>query len=80
MNEVPGSVFVLWWIALAVTVVVVVPITLRFLHRTWLAACTIRRYAADTRAAAEAIQRNLGAIGALDDVLAAAERLAKRLE
>jgi Na+/glutamate symporter len=74
MSELPGGVLVLWWTALIVTVLFVVPVTLRFLHRTWLAARTIRRHTADTRVAAQAIQRKLAGIAALDAAAAAARR------
>lgn len=79
MSEVAGSVFVLWWIALAITAVLVVPVTLRFLQRTWRAARTIQGYAADTRKAAEDVAGNVGATGALDEIAAAVERMQKRI-
>lgn len=73
MNDVPDTVFVLWWVALVATIVVIVPVTLLLLHRGWNAARTIRRYTTDTRAAAEGIAANAAAIGALDEAVAAAE-------
>jgi hypothetical protein len=72
MNEVPTAVFVLWWTALVLTVLVIVPVTLRFLQRTWAAARTIHRYAVDTRVAAQGIAANVAAISALDEAVAAA--------
>lgn len=69
MSTVPGAVFVLWWITLVLTVVVIVPITIRFLQRTWHASRTISRYAVDTRKAAEGIARNAAGIAALEKAL-----------
>jgi hypothetical protein len=80
MTAAPGAVLVLWWLALILTVVLIVPITVRLLHRTWAAARTIDRYAAGTRAAAEGIAANVAGAAALEDVLAAAAPLLPRTE
>jgi hypothetical protein len=78
MTAAPGAVLVLWWITLILTVVLIVPLTVRFLHRTLAAARAIQRYAVDTRAAAEGIVANLGGAAALDEALATAGALLQR--
>lgn len=40
----PGIVFVLWWITLAVVVLIVLPILIVMLHRTFRVARQIERY------------------------------------
>lgn len=62
----PTPVLVLWWIALALTVLVIVPVVLRLLHRAWRAATEIRVYTAETLDAARGIAEHTGRIGALD--------------
>ena len=79
MTETPEIVFLLWWITLVATVVLIVPVTLRLLYRAWTAARTIRRYAADTREAAEGIADNVAAIATLDDAVAAAGPVLERV-
>ena len=78
MTTAPDAVLVLWWITLILTVVLIVPITVRLLQRTWAAARTIRRYAADTRAAADGIALNVAGTAALDEALAAAGPMLER--
>lgn len=70
MENVPGSVLVLWWGALAVTVVVVVPLAIYLLHRTWRAAREIQRYTEEALAAGVGIARNVAHVTALDDTVA----------
>lgn len=70
MNEVPAAVPILWWIAIAVVVAVIVPALLLYLHRTLEAARTIRIYARDTLQAAERTERNLASAPILADRLA----------
>ena len=62
----PRAVFTIWWLALIVTLVVFVPLSVYLLHRTWVAARTIKRYAADTLTAAAGIANNTQHIPALD--------------
>ncbi len=66
----PHAVFVLWWIALGVTLVVFVPLSVYLLHRTWVAARSINRYAAEALTAAAGIAGNTKYIPALDDTIA----------
>ena len=65
-TEMPQAVFTLWWIGLVVTLVVFVPLAVYLLHRTWRAARSIERYAADALVAAAGIAGNTGHIPALD--------------
>ena len=72
MNEplMPHSVFVVWWIGLGVTLVVFVPLSVYLLHRTWVAARSINRYAAEALTAAAGIAGNTKYIPALDATIA----------
>ena len=72
MNEplMPHSVFVVWWIGLGVTLVVFVPLSVYLLHRTWVAARSINRYAAEALTAAAGIAGNTKYIPALDSTIA----------
>jgi ABC-type Fe3+ transport system permease subunit len=63
---VPQAVYKLWWIGLMVTLVVFVPLAVYLLHRTWRAARSIQRYAAEALQAAGGIARNTATIAALD--------------
>lgn len=69
---VPDAVYAIWWAGLVVTLVVFVPLAAYLLHRTWRAARSIQRYAAETVQAAGGIARNTAHIGALDVTLAVA--------
>jgi hypothetical protein len=55
----PDAVFVLWWITLIVAVVLVLPVVLYLLHRTFRSANDIQLYTAEILAAARGIARNL---------------------
>lgn len=66
------TVFTLWKIGLAVTLVLFVPLAVYLLHRTWLAARSIRRYADDALQAAAGIAGNTRHIPALDATIAVA--------
>ena len=72
---VPGAVYTIWWIGLIVTLVVFVPWAVYLLHRTWLAARSIERYAADTLTAAAGIVGNTKHIAALDATIGVAGQL-----
>ncbi len=75
MNQVPAAVYTIWWIGLIVTLVVFVPLAVYLLHRTWLAARSIERYAADALAAAAGIAGNTVNIKALDSTIEVAGQL-----
>ena len=66
----PDIVFTIWWIGLLVTLLLFVPLSVHLLHRTYVAAASIRRYAAETLVAAAGIASNTSAIPALDDTIA----------
>ena len=72
MNEplMPHSVYVVWWIGLGVTLVIFVPLSVYLLHRTWVAARSINRYAAEALTAAAGIAGNTQHIPALDSTIA----------
>jgi hypothetical protein len=63
---VPQAVYTIWWIGLMVTLVVFVPLAVYLLHRTWRAARSIQRYAAEALQAAGGIARNTTNIAALN--------------
>ena len=70
--EAPTTVLVLWWIALGLTVLVIVPLALYLLHRTWKAAHNIRRYTGEALEAGGGIARHTGSVASLEETLAAA--------
>jgi hypothetical protein len=66
------AVYTLWWIGLVVTLVVFVPLAVYLLHRTWKAARSIERYAAEALQAAAGIVENTRNIAALDATIGVA--------
>ena len=83
---IPDAVYVIWWIGLVLTLVVFVPLAVYSLHRTWRAARSIQRYAAETLQAAGGIARNTanvkaldGTIGVATDMLGGAGAIEKKL-
>jgi hypothetical protein len=86
-SGVPGAVYTIWCVGLIVTLVILVPLAVYLLHRTWRAARSIQRYAAQTLQAAGGIARNTANIAALDatigvagDMLAAAGAAERKLD
>jgi hypothetical protein len=69
---VPSAVYAIWWAGLLVTLVIFVPLAVYLLHRTWRAARSIQRYAAETLQAAGGIVRNTANVSALDTTIAVA--------
>jgi hypothetical protein len=69
---IPAAVHTIWWIGLIVTLVVLVPLAVYSLHRTWRSARSIQRYAAEALQAAAGIERNTRNVRALDDTIAIA--------
>jgi hypothetical protein len=65
----PDTVYTIWWTALILTLVVFVPISVYLLHRTWVAARSIQRYAADALTAAAGIAGNTQNIPALNTTI-----------
>lgn len=72
MNEpmMPAAVYTIWWVGLIVTLVVFVPLSVLLLHRTYVAAKSIRQYAAEALTAAAGIAGNTKYIPALDSTIA----------
>ena len=70
----------IWAITLAVVTVVIVPLALFLLHRTFRAARSIERYTRESLAAGAGIASNTGAIAALDDTIRAASSLLEAAE
>jgi hypothetical protein len=84
---IPDAVYTIWWIGLIVTLVVFVPLAVYSLHRTWRAARSIQRYAAETLQAAAGIAKNTANVRALDttievatDMLGAAGAVERKLD
>lgn len=68
----PAAVFTIWWVGLVLTLVLFVPLSVYLLHRTWVAARAIRRYADETLQAAAGIAGNTANIVALDATIGVA--------
>jgi aromatic ring hydroxylase len=68
----PNELYVLWWVGLIVTLAVFVPWAVYLLHRTWSAARSIERYAAEALTAAAGIVGNTRNIVALDATIGVA--------
>ena len=67
---VPPAVYTIWCAGLVLTLLVFVPLALYGLHRTWGAARSIQRYAAEALVAAQGIARNTAQLPALDATVA----------
>src|SRR5262245_48267194 len=67
--SVPDAVYTIWAIGVVVTLVVFVPLAVYLLHRTWRAARSIQRYAAEALVAAGGIAANTRNIVALDGTI-----------
>lgn len=66
----PPAVYTIWWAGLILTLVVFVPLSVFLLHRTYIAARSIRRYADEALTAAAGIAGNTKYIPALDSTIA----------
>lgn len=73
----PTAVYAIWWTVLLIVVVVIVPLAVILLHRTLLAALSIRRYLAEMLQAGVGIAQNTGSIPALNDTIAVAGGMVK---
>jgi sensor histidine kinase regulating citrate/malate metabolism len=67
--EVPTAVYVIWWIMLIVTVVVVLPLVVALLHRAFSAARQIEHYAARALEAGNGVAGNTANITALNQTI-----------
>lgn len=72
MTGVPRAVYTIWAVGLIATLAIFVPLAVYLLHRTWRAARSIQRYAADALVATQGIARNTAQIPALDATIATA--------
>lgn len=70
--EIPLLVYILWWMLLAVAVLVVLPVVVYMLHRTLNAARGIEHYFATTLEAGLGVAGNTVNIAALEDTIAVA--------
>lgn len=70
--DVPGIVYVLWWITLIVAVVVILPLAVYLLQRTLTAARQIERYAGTALTAGVGVAGNTANIEALNSTIAVA--------
>lgn len=75
MSEIPAVVYTIWWVGLIVTLAVFVPLAVYLLHRTFLAARSIQRYAAEALTAAAGIAGNTVHLPALDATIAVASTM-----
>ena len=66
------AVHVIWAATLLLVVVVIVPLAVLLLHRTWRAATSIRRYLDEMLAAGVGIAGHTATIAALDDTIGVA--------
>ena len=66
----PEAVYAIWWAGLIITLVVFVPLSVWLLHRVYVAAASIRRYADEALTAAAGIAGNTKYIPALDSTIA----------
>ena len=71
----PTAVYVIWWGVLLLVLVVIVPLAVALLHRTFLAAWSIRRYLRDMLQAGVGIANNTAPISALKDTIGVAGAL-----
>ena len=69
------AVELIWAATLVLVIVVIVPLAVALLHRTWRAAVSIRRYLDEMLAAGVGIAGNTAAITALDDTIKVASSM-----
>ncbi len=70
VKTLPSAVYAIWWIALLVVIVVVVPLAIGLLHRTMRAAQSIKRYFAEMLAAGVGIAENTASVPELKNTIA----------
>ncbi len=73
--NVPGAVYVIWWIMLIVAVVVVLPVVVWLLQRVLTAARNIKGYTETTLEAGVGIVHNTASVAALQDTIAVATQI-----
>lgn len=73
--DVPGAVYVIWWIMLIVSVLVVLPLVIWLLSRVLTAARNIKRYTETTLEAGVGIVHNTASVAALQETIAIATEI-----
>lgn len=71
-TEVPTAVYVIWWVAIAIVVLVVVPLAVYLLRRALGAAWSIQGYMDEMLGAGVQIAGHTGAVTALNDTIGTA--------
>ncbi len=71
----PPAVFTIWWTGVILAFMVFAPLSVYLLHRTFVAARSIRRYSAEALTAAAGIVANTRAVSALDDTIGVATQI-----
>lgn len=71
----PPQVWTIWTVGLVVTLLVWVPVAVYSLHRTWRAARSIRKHAAETLQAAAGIVAHTAPISALGTTIGVATEM-----
>ncbi|MEO8193199.1 MAG: hypothetical protein ABI681_05065 [Gemmatimonadales bacterium] len=71
----PRAVYTIWWTGLILTLSIFVPMSVYYLNRAYLAARSIRRYAADALQAAAGIAGNTQHVVALDSTIEVAGQI-----
>lgn len=72
---VPGIVYVIWWVLLLMTILIVLPVTVLLLQRTLNAARNIERYLAEMLEAGLGVAENTAHVRALEDTIAVATQM-----
>jgi len=70
--DVPGAIYVIWWVVLGVAVFIVLPLVLYLLQRTLRAARHIERYFAETLESGVVIAQSTSAEPAPNDTITVA--------
>lgn len=73
--DIPGDVYIIWWVMLIAAVVVVLPLVVWLLNRVLTAARNIKGYTATTLEAGVGIVENTAATVALQDTIALATEM-----
>lgn len=74
-TPVPQAVYTIWAVTLAIVVLVIVPLIIYLLHRTYTAARSIERYFAEMAAAGVGVAENTSHVKALEQTIAVATRI-----
>ena len=72
---VPQAVYTIWAVTLAIVVLVIVPLAIYLLHRTYTAARSIERYFAEMAAAGVGVAENTSHVKALEETIAIATKI-----